>query len=148
MTILDTINQDLKTAMKAGDEVSKRTLRMLKTAITRAEKETGQALNDQEVIAVLRKEVKQRHDSILAFDMGGRNDLAAAEQAELAVIDRYLPALLDEAAIRAVAAAVITETGAAGPRDMGKVMGPLMARLQGQADGRLVNQIVRELLVG
>jgi len=147
MTILDKLNEDLKTAMRAGDEVGKRTLRGLKTAITRAEKATGVALNDEEIVTVLRKEVKQRQESILAFTQGGRDDLVASEQAELAVIEGYLPALLDEAAIRAHVQAVIAETGASGPRDVGKVMGPLMARLHGQADGRLVNQIVRQLLI-
>ena len=147
MSLLDIINQDLKTAMKSGDEVSKRTLRGVKTAITRAEKDKGgQPLDDGEIIAVLQKQAKQRRDSIEAYQQAGREDLVAEEQAELAVIQRYLPQMMSEEEIRVVAQKVIEETGASGPRDMGKVMGKLMSQLRGKADGRLVNQVVRDLL--
>lgn len=149
MTLLDTLNEDLKTAMRSGDEVKKRTLRGIKASITRLEKgENGHTLSDDEIIAVLRKELKQRQDSIAAFQQGNRPDLAASEQAEMAVIETYLPASLDSEAIRQAAAAVIAEVGASGPRDMGKVMSKLMPQMAGKADGRLVNQIVKELLVG
>lgn len=149
MPLLDTLNEDLKTAMRSGDEVKKRTLRGIKASVTRLEKqEGGHTLTDDEVIAVLRKELKQRQDSIVAFQQGNRPDLAAAEMAEMAVIEAYLPANLDADAIRQAAAAVIGEVGAAGPRDMGKVMSKLMPQMAGRADGRLVNQIVKELLAG
>jgi uncharacterized protein YqeY len=149
MTLLDTINQDLKTAMKSGDDVGKRTLRGLKAAITRAEKEKGnQPLTEEETLAVLQKQAKQRRDSIAAYQQAGREDLVAEEQAELAVIERYLPQQMSEDEIRSAAQAVITEVGATGPRDMGKVMGKLMSQLRGKADGRLVNQVVRDLLAG
>lgn len=147
MSLLDTLNADLKTAMKTGDEPAKRALRGVKAAITRAEKEKGnQPLSDEEIIAVLRKQAKQRKDSIEAYSKAGRQDLVDEEQAELEVIEGYLPQLMSEDEIRAVAAQVIEEVGATSPRDMGKVMGKLMAQLKGKADGRLVNQVVRELL--
>jgi len=147
MSLLDTINQDLKTAMKSGDEVGKRTLRGLKAAITRAEKEKGnQPLTDDEILAVLQKQAKQRRDSIEAYQQAGRDDLVAEESAELAVIETYLPQQMSEEEIRTVAQRVIDEVGATGPRDMGKVMGKLMPQLRGKADGRLVNQVVRNLL--
>lgn len=149
MTLLDTLNADLKAAMRSGDETKKLTLRGVKAAITRLEKqEDGHTLSDAEIIAVLRKELKQRQDSIAAFQQGNRPDLAAAEEAEMAVIAAYLPASLDADAIRQAAAAIIAELGATGPRDMGKVMSKLMPQLAGRADGRLVNQIVKDLLSG
>ncbi len=147
MSLLDTLNQDLKTAMKRGDDAAKRALRGVKAAITRAEKEKGnRPLTDDEILAVLRKQAKQRQDSIAAYRQAGREDLVAEEEAELKVIEAYLPQLMSEEEIRAVAQQVIAQVGATGPRDMGKVMKPLMAQLKGKADGRLVNQIVRELL--
>ncbi len=143
----DTINQDLITAMKAGDEVSKLTLRSVKAAITIAQKNNNdQPLNDEQIITIIRKQAKQRQDSIAAYQQGGRADLVAAEQAELAVLESYLPTLMPEEAIRERTQAVIDEVGASGMRDMGKVMGKLMAELRGKADGGLVNQVVRELL--
>ncbi|HHB90034.1 MAG TPA: GatB/YqeY domain-containing protein [Anaerolineae bacterium] len=149
MSLIDTLNQDLKTAMKTGDEAAKRALRGVKAAITRAEKDKGnQPLTDDEIIAVLRKQAKQRQDSIEAYRQAGREDLVKEEMEELAVIERYLPQLMDEEEIRKVAEKVIAEVGASSPRDMGKVMGKLMAQLKGKADGRLVNQVVRELLSG
>ncbi len=149
MSLLDTINADLKKAMKSGDEAAKRALRGVKAAITRAEKDKGnRALTDEEIIAVLRKQAKQRQDSIEAYSKAGRDDLVAEEAAELAVIESYLPQLMSEEEIREIAEKVIAELGATSPRDMGKVMGTLMPQLKGKADGRLVNQVVRDLLAG
>ena len=146
--LLETLNRDLKGAMKAKDDIRKRTLRTLKTAITRAEKDKGHSLSDDEILAVIRRQAKQRRDSIEAYLKGGRQDLVDAEQAELDILESYLPAQLGEDVIRAAAAQVIAEVGATSLRDMGKVMGKLMAQLKNQADGRLINQIVRELLSG
>ncbi len=147
MSLLDRINHDLKTAMKTGDEPAKRALRGVKAAITRAEKDKGnRPLSDEEIIAVLRKQAKQRQDSIEAYQKAGREDLVQEEREELAVIEKYLPQLMGEDEIRAMAQQVIDEVGATSPRDMGKVMGRLMSQLKGKADGRLVNQVVRELL--
>ncbi len=147
MNLLEILNHDLKRAMKAGDDVSKRTLRSLKAAITRAQKDRdNQPLSDEEIIAVLQKQAKQRKDSIAAYQQAGRADLVEEESAELAVIERYLPQMMNEEEIRQAAQSVIADMGASGPRDMGKVMGKLMPQLRGKADGRLVNQVVRELL--
>ncbi len=149
MSLLDTINADLKNAMKRGDDAAKRALRSVKAAITRAEKDKGnRPLTDEEIIAVLRKQAKQRQDSIEAYRNAGREDLVAEEAAELAVIETYLPQLMSEEEIRELAQKVIEELGATSPRDMGKVMGRLMPQLKGKADGRLVNQVVRNLLAG
>lgn len=149
MPLLDMLNQDLKIAMKSGDDVAKRTLRGVKAAITRAEKDRpDHPLTDDDVIGILRKQAKQRRDSIEAYTRGGREDLAAAERAELSVIEKYLPQQMGEEEIRAIARRVMTEVRASGPGDMGKVMGKLMAQLKGKADGRLVNRIVRDMLKG
>jgi len=149
MSILDTLNHNLKTAMKAGDDTGKRTLRSLKAAITRAQKDMNdnQPLDDEQILKVLQKQAKQRRDSIEAYQQAGREDLVAEESAELAVIERYLPQMMSEEEIRSAAQTVIAEVGATGPRDMGKVMGKLMPQLRGKADGRLVNQVVRGLLL-
>ncbi|MCP4164464.1 MAG: GatB/YqeY domain-containing protein [Chloroflexi bacterium] len=147
MTVQEQIDNDLKLAMKSGDDAAKRALRDVKTAVTRAQKnKDNQPLNDEETLTVIRKQAKQRQDSIDAYALAGRQDLVAAERAELNVLERYLPAQMDEAMIREQAQALIERTGAVDIRDMGKVMGPLMADLKGQADGRLVNRVVRELL--
>ncbi len=147
MTLQEQIDNDLKLAMKSGDDAAKRALRDVKTAVTRAQKtKDNEPLNDEETLSVLHKQAKQRQDSIDAYMLAGREDLVAAERAELNVLERYLPAQMDEAVIRERAQALIERTGAADMRDMGKVMGPLMADLKGQADGRLVNRVVRELL--
>jgi len=147
MNLLETLNQDLKTAMKSGDDAGKRTLRSLKAAITRAQKDNdNKPLTDEEIILVLQKQAKQRRDSIEAYQQAGRADLVAEEKAELEVIQRYLPQMMSEDEIRQAAQEVIAQVGATGPRDMGKVMGKLMPQLRGKADGRLVNQVVRELL--
>jgi len=147
MNLQDTINQDLIAAMRSGDEIKKSTLRSVKATITLAEKEEdGQPLNDDQVIAIIRKQAKQRQDSIDAYQQGGRMDLVAEEQAELVVLESYLPALMSEEDIRIQTQAVIDEVDATSMRDMGKVMGSLMPQLKGKADGRVVNQVVRELL--
>lgn len=147
MNLQDTINQDLIAAMRSGDEIKKATLRSVKAAITLAEKEEdGQPVNDDQGIAIIRQQAKQRQDSIEAYQQGGRLDLVAEEQAELAVLESYLPALMSEEDIRIQTQAVIDEVDATSMRDMGKVMGRLMPQLKGKADGRQVNQVVRELL--
>ena len=103
-------------------------------------------LDDQGVLDVLKKQAKMRRDSIEAFDKGGRTELATRERAQLTVIESYLPAQLDAATLREIAQRVIAETGASGPRDMGKVMPRVIAAAGGQADGKVVSQIVAELL--
>ncbi len=150
MGLKERIDQDLKEAMRSGDKARKMALRSLKTAILNAEKagKAAHELTDQEILSVIMKEVKQRRDSVEEYRKGGREDLVAEEEAEMRVLEAYLPRMMTEEEIRAKAAEVIAGVGAQGPRDIGKVMKPLMAELRGKADGSLVNKVVRELLSG
>ena len=142
------LRDDLKTAMRAKDVLRRDTIRLVEAAFKNAEIEKRGDLTDPEVLAIIQKQVRQREDSIEQFEAGDRQDLADKERAEIAVLAGYLPAQMDREAITAAAKAVIARTGASGPTDKGKVMGPLMAELRGQADGRLVNTVVSELLGG
>jgi uncharacterized protein YqeY len=152
MSLLEQLDNDLKAAMLARDEDRKRTLRSVKTAAANAlvEKRTTEGmaatLNDEEVLKVINKQASQRRDSIVEFSKAGRMDLVAQEQAELAILEGYLPRQLAPDEVKAVVLQVIAETGATGAKDMGIVMRTAMARLQGLADGKQVNQMVRELL--
>lgn len=143
------ILDDLKAAMKAGDTVRRDTLRMLDSMIKNVEiekmkRETG--LSEEEVQEVIRRAVKQRKDAVEQYRSGGREDLATKENAEIEVLSAYLPAQLDEAAVRAAVKEAIAAAGATGPAEIGKVMGPLMGELKGQADGSLVKRLVEEEL--
>jgi hypothetical protein len=133
-------------ATRSGDRVLRDTLRLLIAAIENGRIDAGHELSDEETIEVLRKEAKQRRDSIEEYRKGNREDLVAVEQAELDIIQTFLPSQLDEAEVRRLIAETIAEVGAAGPDDLGKVMRPLMQKLGGRADGRAANAIVRELL--
>ena len=146
--LTDKINADLKQAMLAREVLRLSTLRMLKSAIeyTKIEKKQ-ETLPDGDVIAVIKKQVKQRQDSIESFDKGGRADLADKEKAELAILKSYLPAELAETELTAIVTAVIAELGAQTKADMGKVMKAVQAKVAGRADNRLVSQIVGRLLV-
>ena len=148
MSVIDQINSDLKTAMKSGQKELVATLRSLKSAIKYAEIEAGGELNDEATIGVLSKQAKQRRDSIAEFEKAGRSDLVAQETAELQIIETYLPAQLSEEEIRAKVQAVITTLNVTDTKGMGQVMKQVMADLKGQADGKTVNQIVRQLLSG
>lgn len=147
-TLLDTINQDLKEAMRNKDETAKLALRSIKTGIMEAERagKTLRTLNDQEIQQVIARLAKQRKDAIEQYEKGGRADLAAAEKAELAVLERYLPQPLTEEELEAIVRAAIQETGASSARDLGQVMRVAMGRVAGRADGRAVNQVARRLL--
>jgi uncharacterized protein len=151
MSLHDTLMADLKTAMLAKDAARTQVLRSLKSALSLAEiaARTDGArttLDDAAVTQVLMKAAKQRKDSITQFQAAGRDDLANIEIAELALIEHYLPTMMSEDEIRALATAAITKTAAAGPGDMGKVMGALMPQVKGKADGALVNAVVKSLL--
>ena len=147
MTLKEQLQQDLITAMKAKDEVATSAIRLLKTAIMRFETTGEQKVaSDAEVIQLVGKEIKQRKDSIEQFEKGNRPELAAKEKAELVVLERYLPAQLSEDEVRAIVKEVITSTGASSKADLGKVMGALMPKTKGKADGGIVNKIVQELL--
>ena len=143
--------EDLNQARRAGDGVGKRTLSVLVAEVRNAAIAAGAAdrsLDDEGVLRVLARQAKQRRDAIEQFERGGRADLVESETAELAIIEGYLPQQLDAAAVEETARQVIAEVGATGASDMGQVMGPIMARLQGRADGKLVSQTVRRLLAG
>jgi uncharacterized protein YqeY len=149
-TLEDRLMADLKDAMKAGPSGERRkdTIRFLRAAIHNAQIDLGRPLTDADVEDVLRRQVKQRRDSIEAFEQGARPDLAAKEQEEMAIIQVYLPQQMSEDEVAAVAREVIAATGAQSLADLNKVMPVIMARLKGQAEGRTINQVVRRLLVG
>ncbi|MBN2415168.1 GatB/YqeY domain-containing protein [bacterium] len=146
MTLDQTLMDDLKKAMKAGDRIRVDTLRVLRSQIKNAAIAAGKELSDDDVVAVLNKEAKKRKESIDMYEKGGRQDLADKETMEHDIISGYLPAQFSEAELRAKIAAVIAETGASGMADMGRVMGVLMPAIKGRADGKHAQQIVKELL--
>ena len=148
MTLVEKINADLKAAMLAKDEVGLRGIRAIKAAILMAQTETGASkdLTPEKEIAILQKLVKQRKDSITIFEQQNRTDLADKEKEEVAVIEKYLPAQMSEVEIEATVKEIITSTGAAGMKDMGKVMGAASKSMAGKADGTLISQIVKKLL--
>ncbi|WP_337053384.1 GatB/YqeY domain-containing protein [Pseudoxanthomonas sp. USHLN014] len=148
MSLKQQLTEDMKTAMKAGEKDRLGVIRLINAAIKQREVDERIALDDAAVLAVLEKMVKQRKDSVSQYEGAGREDLAAIERAELAIIDTYLPAKLDEAAIAAAIDAAIAQTGAAGPADMGKLMGVLKPQLAGQADMGLVSKLVKQKLAG
>lgn len=140
------ISDDLKTAMKAGDKPRVATLRLINAAIQSAEIEAKKSLDDAGILAVMTKMVKQRRDSIEQYTKGGRPDLAVAEQAEIAVIEAYLPKQMDENEVKAAVDAAIKETGAASAKDMGKVMGVLKAKYAGKMDFQKASAAVKAQL--
>jgi len=145
MSINEKIANDLKDAMRAKDQAAMTALRALKSAIKYAAVEKHGAegeLNDSDALAVLRKQLKQRRDSVEQFTAGGRADLAEKEQAEIALLERYMPAGLSEAEVTALVDSVIAELGATGKQQMGQVMKVLQERAAGRADGKLLSQAV------
>lgn len=147
MTLKEQLQQDLITSMKAKDEITTGTIRLIKAAILRLETAGEKKVaTDEDIIQIMGKEIKQRKDSIEQFEKGNRPELAAKEKLEMAVLEKYLPPQLSESEIRAIVAEVIASTGATGKSDLGKVMGALMPRTKGKADGGMVNKIVQELL--
>lgn len=150
MDIKETILSDLKKAMKAKDADRLRVLRSLKSKLLEKEisiRSGGEGdITDEQAIEVLMKAAKQRRESIDQFEKGGREDLAATEKEELEVIESYLPKMMDDEEIRNEVKAFIDQTGASGLADMGKVMGAMMGRLKGKADGSDVSRIVKEEL--
>ena len=137
---------ELHSAMRSGDELRKRTLRMILSAVKLAEVEKRGELDPAGMQAVLQREVKTRQEAIADAEKAQRPDLAAATHAELAVVQAYLPAQLSPDELEQMTRQAITATGAAGPQDMGRVMKEIMPKLQGRADGKTVNEIVRRLL--
>ncbi len=155
MTLKEQVNADLLDAMRSNEETRKTTLRLLLTAIRNAEiPAEGSAnigrgdLDDAAVLEIIRRQVKQRRDSVDAYTKAKRSDLAAKEEAEVEILNIYLPQQVGRDEITAVARAVIERVGATGPADKGKVMPAVMAELKDRAEGREINAVVTELLAG
>ncbi len=157
MALKEQISDDLKSAMRESDSVRRDTLRSLLTAINNTEvarvnvkdeSATRQPLADADILDVFQKQAKQRRESIVEYEKAKRSDLVEREQAELKIIEAYLPQQLSRDEIATEVKTVIAETGATGPSDKNKVMPAIMAKLKGRADGRLINEVVTELLTG
>ena len=138
----DRIIADLTSAMKTRDELRTRVLRMLKSDLKYKEIELGRPLTDADCIAVFKSAVKKRNDSIAAFIRGGRADRAEEEEAELAVVKAFLPAELPDGELAALIEEAVSETGASGPKDFGKVMKAAVAKAAGRADGKRISEVV------
>ncbi len=154
MTIKERLGQDQKAAMKSGDKARLGVIRMLRSKLQEAEVAgrgkhgLDYTLEDDEALRAIASYAKQRRESIEAYRQGGREELARAEEAELAIIQEYLPRQLGEDEIKRIVRAAVEATGAASPRDIGAVMKQVMPQLGGRADGKLVNRLVREALTG
>ena len=148
MSLKDQITEDMKTAMRAKDSERLGTIRLLQAAIKQKEVDERITLDDAGVVAIVDKLIKQRKDSIAAFEGAGRQDLADKEKAEMAVLQVYLPARLSAEEVAAEVRAIVAEIGAKGPGDMGKVMGAVKAKLAGKADMGEVSSAVKAALAG
>jgi uncharacterized protein len=148
MNLKDKITEDMKAAMRAKDTARLGTVRLLLSAMKQKEVDERVVLTDADILAIIDKMVKQRRESIAQFEKAGRNDLADGEKAEIAVLSAYLPQQLSEAEVAAAIAAAIAETGAAGAKDMGKVMALLKPRLAGRTDMGKVSGLVKAKLAG
>lgn len=146
MSLMEQLTADMKAAMKQGQKERLSVIRLVRGAVRQAEIDGKKTLTDDEVLGVIGKEVKMRRDSIEEFARGGRTDLVEKTQAEIEILMPYLPEQISADEVRKIVEEVIAKVGAATPKDMGKVMGALMPRVKGHADGKLVNEIVRSLL--
>ena len=146
MSLKERLQADLKEAMRQGDQRRRNVLRLSLAALHNAEIAAGDELDERAETNVLSKEAKQRRESIEEFRKAGRDDLLEREEGELAILSAYLPQQFSRDEIQAAARRVLEETGASGPKDIGKVMPALMEQMQGRADGREVSAVVRELL--
>jgi uncharacterized protein YqeY len=148
MALKDQLDADLKASMRDKDTVKLSVIRMLKSAIKYREIEAMKPLDDAGVLQVVSGEIKRHKDSVEQFRAGNRPELVQKEEAEIAVLQGYLPAQLGEAELKAMVEAAVVRTGASGPRDMGAVMKALLPDVQGKADGRLVSELVKARLSG
>ena len=148
MTLSQRLQEALTSAMRARDELRRETLRMAIAAAYNEQKAAHRPLGDDEVVAVLARELRRRRESIEAFRAGRREDRAVREEAEAAVITEFLPAALSGEELRDMVRAAISETGASSPRDLGRVMGVLAPRTRGRAEGRVVSDLVARELAG
>ncbi len=148
MSLKERLADDLKEAIRSRDEARKTAIRMVTWAVKNQEVAQGRPLDDLGIIAIIQREIRRRRESIEEFRKGNRPDLVAKEEAELAVLESYLPPAMSREEVAEAARAVIAELGARGPADKGKVMPVLIQRLAGRAEGRLINEVVTELLSG
>ena len=148
MTLKETLQDDLKKAMRSGDVMRRSVIRMLRSEIHNREIESRGELDDAATIQLLGRQAQQRRDSIEAFERAERDDLVQKERAELAVIMGYLPEQLTGDELQEIVRGAVEQVGASGPQDMGKVMGAVMPKVRGRAEGREVNRIASELLRG
>ncbi|HUQ77982.1 MAG TPA: GatB/YqeY domain-containing protein [Patescibacteria group bacterium] len=146
MSLRDRIQTDVTAAMRSGDSLRRDVLRMAQNAVYAVEKRERREPTDDDVAAILTREVKTRRESIVAFRNGGREDLAGKEEAEIAILTDYLPEQLDDVAIQLLVAEAVAATGAANVRDLGKVMGWLSPKTRGRADGKRVSELVAQAL--
>ena len=146
MSLKEQLTADMKEAMKNKEKERLAVIRMVRGAIRQQEIDGQKELGEEDVIAVISKEVKMRRDSMEEFQKGGREDLVEKTQAEIDVLLPYLPAQLSEDEVRELVKAAVEQTGASTPKDMGKVMGMLMPKVKGRADGKMVNTIVKSFL--
>ena len=146
MTLLDRLNNDIKVAMKAKDKETLSVLRMMKSSIQNEEIKKGESLSSDEELTVLSREMKQRKDSLQEFNQADRQDLAEKVSGEIKIVERYMPEQLSEDELRNIVQSAIDETGASSMKDFGKVMGVVMPKTKGRADGQKVNSLVKESL--
>ncbi|MEW9667360.1 GatB/YqeY domain-containing protein [Ammoniphilus sp. 3BR4] len=146
MSLLGKLNDDMKQAMKDKDKLKLSVIRMVKSSVKNEEINQGKELTDDQVLTLLNRELKQRRDSLQEFENAGREDLAEQTRAEIEVLLPYLPTQLTEEEIRQIVQESVEQVGATSKKDLGKVMGAIMPKVKGKADGTLVNKIVQELL--
>lgn len=146
MNLSERLNEDMKQAMKSQDKFKLSTIRMVRATMKNLEIDLKRTLNDNEVLDILSREIKQRKDALQDFEKAGRDDLAEQVKAEAEILAEYLPEQLSEEEIKVIVQQTIQETGASSKADIGKVMSALMPKVKGRADGKLVNQAVQKLL--
>jgi len=148
MSLIDKLQEDMKQALKAKDELRLSTIRLLRSSVSYARIEKGADLTDDEVLDVISRAAKQRRESVDAAQSAGRLDIAERENAELEILTEYLPKQLDEAEVESIAKEIIAQVGAKDIKDRGKVMNPLMQKIRGKADGKIASTVVEKLLRG
>jgi uncharacterized protein YqeY len=146
MNLAERLNDDMKQAMRSQEKFKLSTIRMVRATIKNQEIDLKRPLDDNEVLDILSREIKQRKDSLQEFEKAGRDDLAGTVSAEIDIISQYLPEQLTEEEVQAIVKQTIQETGASSKAEMGKVMSALMPKVKGRADGKLVNQLVQQFL--
>jgi uncharacterized protein len=146
MSLNERLNEDMKQAMRSQEKFKLSVIRMVRASIKNIEIDQKKTLDDNEVLDVLSREIKQRKDSLQEFEKAGRDDLAENLKAEIAILIKYLPQQLSEEEVKVIVQQTIQEVGASSKADMGKVMGALMPKVKGLADGKIVNQFVQQLL--